>query len=87
MKKWKFVNIVNDGQPLSINGVNPWDYEWLSQDKEPIEVPHPSYPNQKHKMWVYTINTGKKTLLLQLVNTRIVSGDFTFLHLRVISEI
>jgi len=63
MKEWKFVNIVADGQPIMVNGVNPWNHEWVSLDKEPIEVPHPSYPNQKHKMRQYKIVTGNKTII------------------------
>ena len=63
MRKWKFVNIVFDGQLISINGVNPWDYEWLRRDEEPIQVPHPSYPNQTHKMCIYEIKTDEKIVI------------------------
>lgn len=63
MKKWKFVNIVIDGQPVNVNGVNPWDYEWHLMDEEPIMVPHPSYPNQTHKMWIYEIKTDTKIVM------------------------
>ncbi len=63
MKNWEFVDIVADGQPVDLDGVNPWDHEWISLDEEPIEVPHPSYPNQRHKMWIYKIDTGKKTVV------------------------
>ena len=63
MKKWEFVNIVIDGQPISVNDINPWDYEWFRLDEEPIKVSHPSYPNQTHKMEIYEIRTDKKTVV------------------------
>ncbi|HEY53393.1 MAG TPA: hypothetical protein G4N94_08050 [Caldilineae bacterium] len=63
MKKWKFVNIVPDGQTLVIGGVNVWKHEWRSIDDDPIIVPHPSYPNQRHKMWLYKIETGAKKIV------------------------
>ena len=63
MDKWKFINIVTDGQAISIDGINPWKHEWIELDEDPIEVPHPSYPEQLHEMWIYKINTESKSIV------------------------
>jgi len=62
MTEWKFVNIVTDGQPLRIGGVNVWEHKWEALKSEPITVPHPSHPNERHKMWQYQIKTEKKVI-------------------------
>ncbi|MGH3306048.1 MAG: hypothetical protein ACRDOX_00050 [Nocardioides sp.] len=46
-----------EGQPFDLNGVNPWDYEWMSTG-ETIVVAHPTYPQQRHPAYVATITTA-----------------------------
>lgn len=53
--KWDYLTTIADGERLEIGGSNVWDHEWLQADEEPIEVPHPNYPKQRHKLWPYTI--------------------------------
>jgi hypothetical protein len=61
MSQWKSVGIVVEGNPISIGGLNPWDFEWRRVQDEPVQLPHPSYPNQKHSMWVYEVESdGRK---------------------------
>jgi hypothetical protein len=61
MSQWKPAGIVVEGQPIFIGGINPWDFEWHRVQDEPIQLPHPSYPNQKHAMWVYEVeSSGQK---------------------------
>jgi hypothetical protein len=61
MEKWKLVNgIVTDGGALDLDGINPWDFKWRSTGEAPITVSHPQYPDQKHKMNIYTIENGNK---------------------------
>ena len=60
MAGWKNVGIVIDGQPILVNGLNPWQYEWHSTGRSDIDLPHPSYPDQLHHMSVYEISNGKK---------------------------
>jgi hypothetical protein len=57
MIKWKSVGIVEEGNPISIGGLNPWDFEWCRVQDEPVQLPHPSYPNQKHAMRVYEVES------------------------------
>ncbi len=52
-----------DGKAIDIDGINPWEHEWILLAEEPIEVPHPSHPNQMHKMWRYKIVTDKKEVV------------------------
>jgi hypothetical protein len=60
---WKLVNIVMDGQPISIGGVNPWKHAWVQTSEEPVEVPHPTHPSEIHKMRQYKIVTPKKEII------------------------
>ena len=63
MKEWKLLNIVPDGQEINIEGVNPWNHEWVSLGEESIDVHHPNYPNQVHKMRLYKIDTDEKKII------------------------
>ncbi|MGA2258841.1 MAG: hypothetical protein ABSG53_29590 [Thermoguttaceae bacterium] len=61
MNEWTSCGIVIEGQPIDVAGINPWNFHWVSLKEPPVELPHPSYPNQRHKMWLYEIdNAGKK---------------------------
>jgi hypothetical protein len=61
MDEWTPVGIVIEGNAIAIGGLNPWDFEWRQVREEPVELPHPAYPNQRHRMWVYAIeNSGRK---------------------------
>ncbi|WP_425618271.1 hypothetical protein NA78x_001974 [Anatilimnocola sp. NA78] len=63
MSQWKSVGVVAEGNPISIGGVDPWKYEWRRVQDEPIQLPHPSYPNQKHGMWVYEVESNGRKIL------------------------
>jgi hypothetical protein len=53
---WHFVNIGFEGADVTIGGADPWDFEWRSTG-DSIEVPHPSYPSQRHVLHVWNIDT------------------------------
>lgn len=39
-----------------VAGINPWEVaKWISAG-ETITVAHPSYPAQRHTMWVYVLD-------------------------------
>ena len=40
---WKSVDTVIEGQPIDINGLNPWEHKW-----RPIEVPFGQRPFFAH---------------------------------------
>jgi hypothetical protein len=60
MTKWAVIGVTLEGDPININGLNPWEFEWRSVDAAPVELPHPSYPSQLHRMWIYEINGKEK---------------------------
>jgi hypothetical protein len=58
MQNWQAAGIVAEGDPIMVGGLNPWSFEWRRVQEEPVELPHPAYPNQRHRMWVYEIESG-----------------------------
>jgi len=54
---WRFVAIVLDGDPVSVGGVNPWGLKWRRLPEPPITVAHPSWPEQRHRMFVYELDS------------------------------
>lgn len=61
MNEWVSCGVVVEGQRINVAGINPWDFAWVSLKRPPVELPHPAYPNQCHKMWLYEVdNAGKK---------------------------
>jgi hypothetical protein len=65
---WRLVGIGSEGLEVSIGGINPWAYEWQSTG-ETIEVPHPSYPLQRHMLEVWRTETS--------VPTRFAAGELS----------
>jgi hypothetical protein len=59
---WKPIGVVAEGQPIRVGNLNPWDYNWTSTDLDDINLPHPSYPTQLHRMSIYEINEGNSTV-------------------------
>lgn len=53
---WRFVSIGFSSTPVSIQGIDLWKHEkkWVGTD-ESIVVAHPSYPAERHTMFVYTL--------------------------------
>ena len=51
---WRFVSIGLEGDPVDVGGVNPWGKAW-TDTRERIVVAHPSYPNERHRMWTYEV--------------------------------
>jgi hypothetical protein len=49
---WEHLAIVTEGGTVSIHGHNPWTLKWRSISVPPITVAHPSYPEQRHQMFV-----------------------------------
>jgi len=63
MREWKLLTVITDGERLEINGVNVWDFTWNSLNEAPLEVPHPSYSNQRHKLSTcYIEDKGKRII-------------------------
>ena len=54
--------------PLShdvvLEGINPWQHEreWRRTSEDPITVGHPSYPAERHAMFVYELVLPNKKI-------------------------
>lgn len=63
MDEWKSCGIVAEGYEIDVVGVNSWDFRWDTVTQPPIELPHPAYPSQRHRMWIYSIECGDKKIV------------------------
>ncbi len=62
MNTWKCVGIGPEGERLLLNGLNPWEHEWRQTSDAPVVLSHPSYSGQLHRMNVYEIQAGGRSL-------------------------
>jgi hypothetical protein len=62
METWQAVGIVVEGDPIDVGGLNPWAFAWRPVQDEPVELPHPAYPHQRHRMWVYEVEGDGRTV-------------------------
>lgn len=53
--QWDVVGVVFEGDEIAIGGLNPWEHKWQALGYEAVELAHPSYPRQRHRMFVYEI--------------------------------
>jgi hypothetical protein len=67
---WRLVFIGVEGQPVSLLGFDPWTYEWKLCHENPIVVAHPSYPSQRHRMFVYDLDVSGERV-------RLAAGEFS----------
>ncbi len=63
LSNWKAVGIVPEGQSIRVGGLNIWDYRWARKSDNPVDLPHPAYPHQRHRMFVYEVSADDKTVL------------------------
>ena len=63
MREWKTVGVVIEGERISFAGIDPWNYEWRPLEEPEVELSHPTYPHQKHKMSIYEIETGGRSVV------------------------
>ena len=50
------------GEAIDVGGVNPWEHDWTKFAKAPVELPHPSYPRQLHRFWLYRVTVGQRSV-------------------------
>ncbi len=62
-KDWTLLSVVIGGEYLEIDGVDIWMGEWNDLSLRTLEVPHPSYPSQKHMLHLYYIESQEKCTL------------------------
>lgn len=59
---WQLVSIGLQDRPVSFDGIDPWKQEWRRCADESITVAHPSYPAERHTMFVYEVSTRGRTV-------------------------
>ncbi len=57
---WVAVGVVLDGDPIEIDGVNPWGCSWHDEG-EMVTVRHPYHPTQEHRIPVYSMTQDGRT--------------------------
>ena len=60
---WKLHSVVTDGEPLAIEGIDVWLTKWNLLKTSPLEVPHPSYPKQRHELRAYYMEADHQLVL------------------------
>jgi hypothetical protein len=73
---YEFSAIYFDGEPIDLAGVNPWDFVWQEFRGRPLVVPNPSYPGQRHKLDLYSIQTNGG--LVQFAAGEVSAGVWVF---------
>ena len=53
---WRCVHIGVENDDASFCGVSFWKSRWRRLSDQDIVVAHPSYPQQRHKMFVYELD-------------------------------
>jgi hypothetical protein len=66
---WGFISIGFEGASVDVHGFDPWQCEWSRCADETITVAHPSYPHQRHTMFVYR--------LAEAPHVRFAAGEFS----------
>ena len=51
---WEQAYIGTEDEPFEIGGVSVWDARWQSTC-DSVELPHPIYPDQRHRFSVYEL--------------------------------
>jgi hypothetical protein len=52
---WRLVAIGTGNDPVTLRGHELWKQKWLRRADEPITIAHPSYPAERHQMFVYQL--------------------------------
>ena len=61
MTDWKVVGSTLSEGPFEVGGVNVWAYKWRRAGGS-VELPHPKYPLQMHRMDIYEIDIDGRAI-------------------------
>ena len=62
MSQWQVVGVVFEGEAINIDGVNPWKAGFHRNGEAPVQLPHPSHPNQFHWFNVFEAECNGNTV-------------------------
>lgn len=62
--RWEYaeIGVATEGQPIYFQGVNLWEYEWISLPEVPVKLRQPQHRQQLHKLDHYEIHTDEQTI-------------------------
>jgi len=73
---WKLVGVVIEGDPIDIQGLDPWKENWSGSERS-ISVGHPSYPQQRHSADVFSaVNAAGREVTYAV--TELSNGVYAF---------
>jgi len=55
MNGWRYVHIGFEADGLKIRGIEIWLQDWRRTSEEALQLPHPSYPHQRHHFAIYEV--------------------------------
>jgi hypothetical protein len=58
---WNPIRVGVEGDRVLLHGANLWKLKWVRVAEEPVIVPHPTHPHERHLAWVYEVeHSGKR---------------------------
>ncbi|MEM6331321.1 MAG: hypothetical protein AAF790_13890 [Planctomycetota bacterium] len=60
--EWRVVGEVFDGQPMQIEGVDPWRAEWAPRGAEPVDLPHPTSLDETASFQRYVLSHAGRSV-------------------------
>ena len=73
---WRNVHIGFEGDRLAINGLIIWQVAWRATEEPAVELPHPAYPEQRHRFDIY--EAGDSALLVRFAAGELSNGVWGF---------
>jgi len=55
MSNWRAVHIGFEQDGLEIGGLKVWDLKWRRTGRDPLSLPHPAHPLQRHGFDIYEV--------------------------------
>ena len=62
-KDWKFYSVVSSGAYIEIEGIDIWMCNWNQLNVGTLDIPHPSFPEQKHTLWINYVEKNDRFVL------------------------
>ena len=60
MTQWHSVHIGFENDGVEIGGVKIWPAKWRETGQDPVMLPHPAYPNQRHRFDIYEVGSAAR---------------------------
>ena len=57
---WRPAHVGSDHDDLILDGLPVWSLTWRKETDEPVKLPHPAHPAQRHAFAIYTVDDGTR---------------------------